>query len=68
MVIPLKQYKSQQWLQGGAISVTRSKITIIQSMFEGNSAKLDGVIFSELNSNVYSGFQDDRIDRASAIF
>ena len=39
-------------MAGGAISVTRSKITIVQSIFEENSAEMGGAIYSELNSNI----------------
>ena len=39
-------------MAGGAILVTRSKITIIESMFEGNSVEIGGAIFSEFNSNI----------------
>ena len=37
---------------GGAISARRSRVKIMQSVFEGNSAEIGGVIFSELNSNI----------------
>ena len=37
---------------GGAISSTHSSVTIIDSVFEGNSAQAGGAIFTELQSNI----------------
>ena len=37
---------------GGAIVSTHSSVTIIESMFEGNSAQAGGAIFAELQSNI----------------
>ena len=48
----IESFRFVSAMAGGAISATRSKITVIQSMFEGNSAEVGGAIFSELNSNI----------------
>ena len=43
---------AQHVLVGGAIVLTSSNINITGSRFEGNSAGVGGVIFSELHSNI----------------
>ena len=48
----IKMYNEQNSSAGGAVVVTRSNITIIDSVFSNNSAELGGAIFGELDSNM----------------